>query len=399
MFKRDSKLFLGCLLSVLIGTLLLAGVSAAAAAFAIRSAGQLISPVRVAVVDEEDTVQSRLLVHTVSGNEMFTSSAEPVVLPLSEAMAELESGGVSGVIILPDGFTASIAPGEELHGKIMLSEALSSHSDVIGTLAAFGEEMLAAGQNGVFAGMEALEAGGVPEAVVEAFRTAGNPMQLSEALAVHEKYLDVEVVPYLDTAMPTGNFYACAFVVLGLFLTGIFFTPLFTRDRTEAMLDRLASCGVGSGKFYRWKLVLTAGFRVLLAIAAAAVLTRFGLAALSISTVWWILPAAAYCALISACLTVCFGDGVTAAAAFGLGGLFLIGGVLPRQMLPDWLTAIGDLSPFGAAEAWLAPVFGGKPDLIPLLASLVWAALAIVLLGGTRGTRGTRPFGKGNAAS
>lgn len=381
MFRRDFKLFCGCLLSVLIGTVLLAAGTGLVAAFAIRSAGQLVSPVRVAVVDQEDSVKSRILVHTVSENEMITSAIEPVPMKEEDAMDALSSGEVSGVILLPDGFTGAILSGQEKHGRIVLSDALSAHADVVEKLAAYGSDMLSAGQNGVFAGEELLLEHNAPDAVLNRYYTAVNPSLLSEALSVHEAYLETETVPYLDTDMTSGAFYASCFTVFVLILTGVFFLPLFLRDLNEPVLNRLASCGVGTRTFLTPKLILTGAFRLLLAFTAAAVLTRYGLAGLSARSAVFLAASAVFCTVLAACLTVCFGDGVTASAVFGFAGLFLVGGVIPRQMLPGWLTAAGDLLPFGAARSLLSPAFGGRTDPVSLAAAVCWALLALWLTG------------------
>ena len=63
-------------------------------------------------------------------------------------------------------------------------------------------------------------------------------------------------------------------------------------------------------------------------------------------------------------------------------GLFLCGGLVPRQMLGRWLLLVGDLTPLGAARGLLAPLLGGSLSGTVLISALAWLVVCpgIVLL-------------------
>ena len=63
-----------------------------------------------------------------------------------------------------------------------------------------------------------------------------------------------------------------------------------------------------------------------------------------------------------------------------LGGLLLCGGLIPRQLLPDALLRLGTLTPFGAVQNLLLPIFGGEMDVFSLLAAAIYTALLLWLV-------------------
>ena len=85
-------------------------------------------------------------------------------------------------------------------------------------------------------------------------------------------------------------------------------------------------------------------------------------------------------AVTGACLALCFGGGVAAVCALAGGGLILCGGVIPRPVLPSWLLALGDLTPYGAARGLLLPAFSTETGWGGVFIALVWSAAGVLLL-------------------
>ena len=84
MFRRDLKRFLRCLipsLLLLCGSLLL---GAGAVRLLVRE-GNLYRPVKIAVVDEEDSVTSRILIRSVRNLDAFSSVLEAETMTEEEA--------------------------------------------------------------------------------------------------------------------------------------------------------------------------------------------------------------------------------------------------------------------------------------------------------------------------
>ena len=91
----------------------------------------------------------------------------------------------------------------------------------------------------------------------------------------------------------------------------------------------------------------------LLAVVTASLLTSFASVALGQKKGWQ--------GLLMGIVSVC---------------LFLCGGLIPRSMLPAWVTETGRFTPLGAVLGGLKPLFGGQADVPAVLAGLLLTAAA-----------------------
>lgn len=379
MLKRDLRLFLRCLLPALCLTLVFALVCAGAAFAALKGAEELYTPVKAAVVDEEDSVLSRMLIRVAAGTDYISGLMDISRCGMDEAMEGLRAGDYAAVIVLPEGFTGDISRGEYSRGRILLSPAAASHSQVVGSAAAFGELLLAAGQYGVFSGEELIREYGLGSDFHSAFLTQVNTQLLREAMGAESAYFDMEVTDYAGSSMSSASYYAVSWLTLVLFLCSIFFTRLYTADLTRSMLCRLRAAGVRDRAFVWGKLLWPALFRLLLLVPAAALLSRFLPVTPGAGALLSCLAAVLAVSVTGAALGMGTGSGAAVNGIAAAAGLFLCGGIVPRQMLPDGVLLLGSLTPFGGVQALLAPLFGGglapwpaAAALIHTLAGLLW---------------------------
>lgn len=380
MLKRDLRLFLRCLVPALALTLAFALACTGAAFAAARAAGGLYTPVKAAVVDREDSLVSRMAVNVVQGMDYISGLMEVERCSMDEAMEGLEAGAYAAVIVLPENFTVDISRGEESRGQIILSPAAASNAPVVESAARFGELLLAAGQYGVFSGERLIREYALGQEFHSAFLTESNTRLMGEALNAQDNYFDIEVTDYAGTSMSGASFFALSWLTLALFLCAIFFAKLYTTDMTRPMLCRLKAAGVTDRAFLLGKVLYPALLRLLLLAAVLAVLSRFLDLELSALTLLSGLAGVLVLSLVSAAL--CMGGKSPAAlvAIVSAAGLFLCGGIVPRQMMPQGLLAVGTLTPSGAVQALLAPLFGGELSLASAGAALAYALASLLWL-------------------
>ncbi len=365
-----------------------------AAGAIVRHVGEAYTPLHVAIVDNEDSVFSRILVRTVGKMDYIAGLLQTERMREEEAEEALKAGECAAVILLPDGFTEDITHGRTAQGEIVLSPAMQSGATLVSSVARFGERMLLAGQYGVFCGERLLGVHGMPASAYEAYYTASNAALIGEATSAAGRYFKEETVDYLDTAMSGEAYFALIWTLTLLFLSSLFFLPLFLTDCTKPMLCRLSALGVGNFGFMRTKLFLAFLLRLILLTALFALLLPMGITVMGAGSFFALLAAAAYLAVIGAALSMSMGNGVTSNVIFAVVGLFLCGGLVPRQLLPAYLTEIGALTPFGAAADLLAPAFGGTVSTFGICAACVWLIGAVLLI--NRHLTRTR-LGKGGA--
>ena len=382
MLKRDGKLFLRCLCSAALFLAVLSGLCFSAVML-LSGSGRLYTPVKVAVVDNEDSITSRILVHAVGDSDFIEGLLEVEKMNEDEAMDALYSGGAAAVVILPRGFVDDIMRGRESKGRIIISAELASQRDIVESITKMGELLLLAGQNGVFSGECLLADHDISWDVRSEYYEKVNTELLHEAMTAKERYFVIEELDFCDTGMSETLYYAVCWIVMFLLLSSIFFIPLFKTDCTSPLLQRLAVHGVGAGGYLCHKLALTFFFRALTGLAALYIITRAGLTTFGIRGVLSLILTAAFITVIGAALTLCFGNGIASSFIAAVGGLVLCGGIVPRQLLPHSITVIGDLSPFGVAKTLLSPAMGASDAVSSpwvYICAVLYAATSILLL-------------------
>ena len=100
MLRRDCTIFLRCVLLSLAILCAAAGIGAGAAALLVRE-GNLYTPVKIAVVDREDSVTSRILVRTVRNLDAFAAVLDAEVMTEEDADRAFRSGEAAAVDCAP----------------------------------------------------------------------------------------------------------------------------------------------------------------------------------------------------------------------------------------------------------------------------------------------------------
>ncbi len=379
MLRRDFRLFRRGFIPALVLTLLLAMASAMAGYSVLSGAREKKAPVQVALVDEEGSAVSRFCINLVSSQSYIASLIDVSRVSRSRALKGIDDGSYAAVIILPDGYTDNIMVGRRAEGEIILSRAAAASAEIVASVADFGERLLLAGQNGVFAGEDVADALNLSDDAYYDFLDRSNTELLETGLTLYDNGTEDRLTAYSGTGLGTEQYYAVTWTALFLLVAGLFFSQLYTADHSKPLLIRLFSHGISPLQFLAGKWLWPFLFRLPLAAALIWGLSR--LMPLSVSPVSLLLAVAgtvlstAMISFSAAALAARKGWGGLLLGISAL-GLFLTGGIIPRSMLPQALTAVGDLSPSGAAAAYLSPLFGGSCRPLPLCMGFLYAAAA-----------------------
>ena len=399
MLRRDGILFRRGVIPALVLSVLLAAAAAAAGFSVLKSAGEGAARAKLILVDEEDSLFSRIAISTVEAQSYIQSLMEiDTARNEKEAMALLDAGECAAVIILPKGYVNAISTGLEGKGRIILSEAAAASADIVASVAMFGERLLAAGQYGVFAGQHLIWGHGLDAEFESNFLRKSNSRLLDAALSLYDESFEIRETPYDGTSLSLAAYYAVSWLVLFLLLCGLFFMSLYLKDNTPAMLTRLYALGIRPAGFFLGKWLWPLIFRAVLAAGLLFGLSRFMPLAVSPLSLLLFLLGLAFVSHFVSAVAVLTADRIAAfgiVAALAGAGLFLMGGLVPRSMLSRTLTELGRFTPSGLASAFLAPLFGGKPDWLCI-------GLALVLTAGlqlrTLRTLSLRPIREGGDA-
>lgn len=375
MLKRDFRLFIRCLLPAVALTMVFAVVCVAASLVATKGAEAVYTPVKAAVVDGEDSFFSRVMVNTVANMEYIRDLMDISVLEYEEAMDGLRSGELAAVIILPEGTVDGILAGKDTRGTIYLSPAAAAHADVVSSAATFGELMLAAGQYGIFSGEGLIWSNGMEQQFRADFLSKYNARLMNEAIRAEDRYFDLHVTDYADTNMATAAYYALCWLSLLLLLTAMFFSRLYTEDLNKPILTRLRGFGVTDGAFLAGKILFPFLFQLVLLTAVLVGISGFVELNVNAVTLYMAAVGGFLAAVVGCAVIMTLDRGVPVVAAVSVAGLLLCGGIIPRQLLPNAVLTVGSITPYGAVLGLLSPVFGGRYEILPLLAALLYMVI------------------------
>lgn len=381
LLKRDFKLLMKGLLPALLLTGFLLLVCGLAGFSALKAGTDLIAPVPVALVDEEDSFASRLCIGIVQDAEYVDDLLTIEKCSRNDAVSGIEKGRFAAAIILPDGYTELVMRGQECVGTIILSEEAAGMSSLVSRIAELAERLLAAGQYGVFAGEELILSGNVlGEGDYFSFLALSNTRLIDVALDLENEAFETVVLPYSGFGTDVASHFVLCWMCFFMSVCGMFFTSLYNADRDEALRDRLRSCGIGNFAFISGKVIWPWVFRILLWGGMMLLLKRF----INVE----ITGLTAVCCAAGLLLCSCFTGGLALAFPKGapwivlmvsIGGLFFCGGLLPLQFIPHSFFSVGRISPLGAMAGVISPAFDGKITVSAAIAAVFWAAAALVL--------------------
>ncbi len=379
MFRRDLCLFGKCILSGIAVTLVLAVLFAVAAGLIIDRSKDVYTPVKVAVVDGDDSFYSRIIINVVK-NLGYISNLLEIERVEADEPEVLTDQGYGAVIVLPEGYLDDILSAHVSEGFIIVSPSLGAGSEIVLSVARFGEVMLSAGQNGTFSGLYLIKERGLSSDVRSAYLDEVNITLVNEAFNAHDKYVSVKTLDYEGTGMSLEAYYAVCWLTLLAMMLSMFFISLYTRDLTHPILCRIRSCGANAWDFWCWKFVFTFVFRFAFICIAIAVMELFDVAEFGFASVCCAVGASLFMTVCGIALTVFSRDGITVNLIVAVGGILLCGGIVPRQLLPEFLLKLGDFTPFGVAKSLLSPVFGASVDVWVVLLALVYAVTSVYIV-------------------
>ena len=379
MLKRDLRPAVRSLLTAVLLSALLAGICAGAFWVSVSASDSGESPVRVALFDGEDSFLSRLCIKMVRQLDFMEKLLDIESVTEEEARSGVADGSYAAAILLPEGFTDQILRGKASGGSILLSDAAGASAELVSSITAFGELLLAAGQYGVFAGQAILSETGRYEASADAFLAQSNTELLDTALTIHESGFHTETVPYTETGLSAASHYFLSFVVFFLLFCGVFMMRLYRSDLSAGLPARLFAAGITPFSFSLGKCLYPFLLRLLLLGALVPVISALEpLQTAFTPDIPRILLAAAGLLLLtlftsSVCaLMPSAGAGTALLFLLGLIHLFIGGILLPRSSVPGTILHLSEMLPGGAFCGYFAPLFGGKPTFPALLAGALY---------------------------
>lgn len=368
MLGRDIRLFGREIPGALIIGLLLGLFCAMAALSLAHGTDTAYTAAPVAVVGADESAAGSFAVGLISAQD-FSSPLALTQATAEEAEAGLRSGTFSAALYLPENFASDIMRGRQVTARLVVSENAALHADVVDLLCRFGEELLSAGQFGIFAG-EPLVWETAPDRYND-FLNQTNLLFIRQAFS--DRWFVREEIAFAGTGLSVPEWYGVVYAAVFFSLLILAFRCI-SIDCETAMLRRLKSSGIGSGIFLLSKFVFLYGLYLLLSVLIFCVL--------KISPTWFgllTIPLALGMLLsVGMAIVICLprSAAVPTATSLAAAGLFCAGGIIPRMELPQTVTLVGDLLPLGSSARLISAGLGGSFSLPAMAACAVWLAVS-----------------------
>jgi len=355
-----------CVTAGLLGSFFLSGESA-------------VQPITIALVDEDDSIESRMLLNYLEGVEEYRRLIDFYQTDREQSQAMLSQGRANAEIVIPEGFMAGVMDGANPPFTVTLNADTPMRAAIIRMFTGVYADMLRIGQQGVYIALDAARDYGSAEQQQEMFRAAN--MRFLAAILNRASVQESRELNPTGQSSAAIHYAAAAFVFLML-LGSSLFLDLWARAASRPVLLRLDAMGAGllkAGIFYLAGAAVPFGAACLLlvlGIGAANLILSFGLGmsvAVILALFMLILCGAAFLTAVSRL----FGQGPGGCVfvfLYGLICLFLSGGVLPPAYLAPALAAAGRLTPHYWLSRLLARGISGNIDAVALAGSAIFVA-------------------------
>ncbi len=346
---------------------LLLPLGAGRAAEGVLSQGVELGGITLAIAAPEGDDTARQLEKYMGGMEDVARYCRITAMETQEAMEALEDGGVTAVLLLPEGFLRGVTRGENPDLRLVVAGDRPLESLLLLWMGQSASDILSAFQSGVYAVLDAYDQNPPPGLSREQVIFDVNLRYITLALDRGGFFRQVE--GSATGALPIPLHYGLSLLAYFALAAAPLFRPLYTGGWL-GFQRRLRCAGRGCAAGFSSALAVeTAGLLVLL--APALLLTGGGSPPALLGAA---LLMAAYCALFSAlcCLAAERAAGCgTLAFALSLPALLLAGGVIPPVLLPGAVRRLSGLSPV----TWLRQLAAWPMGYAP--SALTWACLGL----------------------
>ena len=264
LMKNDVRLFLkdwkACLLLLAAPLLFISFFTYALSPYLDKSS--FIEPFPIALVDLENTTQTRMLENQLKEISLFSEIRR---LSEDEAMQQLSGQTVGGVIIIPVDFTNSVAVGENRPVTVVGNSAKPLQAYVVKNIIQSAANLVSAAQSAIITIYNYDYKAGLSGAELDARYNNAIMEYFMEALARNEVFTTVDRQSGYD--LSPVEYFTAALIVVFLMFAGMPGMKMLVTERSEGITRRLSAAPVGM-----WKVILSK-----LLVSVLLLILQFGL--------------------------------------------------------------------------------------------------------------------------
>lgn len=330
-----------------------------------------VEPFGLAIVDEEDSEWTHMIMDAVSQMETVTRLCEIQVTDEMGAKEKLNSGEVVGIITIPPNFVEDVMTGKNTPIIIEKKEGTMLEGIVVDKLIAAGTKLLSAAQVGIYATLDCYSYGNGEEKDYSRLLQEINLIFAKRMLARNQIYKEKEVVA-TGALSPLVHYLLTAFIVM-MMLSLILVMQIIEPLNQNEMLMRYKVAKVKGSTILLQKWVCLMGFNIVLGTLSLGAIAICG-RKIDFPIQWHISVATLMSAVLVAgglaAIGLFVGMLLRGKEAYGLFiflitlvQAFLAGGIIPDAFLPETIHKLGYFTYNKYAIYILGSLFGIEVEL------------------------------------
>lgn len=383
LLKNDIKLFLkdwkACVILLAIPVLFIGFFAWTLTPYLNKSS--FVEPFSIALVDNEDTTQTRMLSRQLDDLGIFK---EILRLDEAEAREKLAAGSVSSIIIIPPDFTESVSMGENKPVTVIGSRAAPLQSYIVKSLMQSAANQVSAAQSAIMTIYHYNQKAGLKGEELQKQFTDSTMKFFLEALSRREVFSQVEGTPQFD--LTPMEYFTAALLVVFMMFAGMPGMKMLVTERSMGITRRLAASPVRMWQIVLSKLVTSLllvmlQFGVIIALTSVIFNNYWGAPVKSILLLFGglVLAVSAWSVFVSSIAT-------SPAAADVIGNLGILlsavigGSIYPLSTMPEFIREISRFTINRWAMDGFMVLFSGNDAMSVANYALAIAGIGLALL-------------------
>ncbi|MED1863878.1 ABC transporter permease [Fictibacillus nanhaiensis] len=305
---------------------------------------QWVEPFAVAIVDEDNTFETKLLMKQYENSEELKNVLTFEKTDAESASEKLASNEIAGMVIVPDGFTKGIRGGKNIPVTVIGNPERPFQAKLLQQVMVSNANLISSAQSGANAAFHYLRKMDLSSKEFRAYRDTVITDFTLQALNRNKIY-ETETLSAFG-GITILEYYSLSGLLILLLVGGLFGMSLTARSEQTALRERLTLQGIRSGVFFFSNVI---SVFLLLVIQSTILISLF-----YVLTKMWSITATlmvlAYCLGIASLFSLCQELFVRNGAKWGAGIILAVGlvatsgSLLPLSYLREKLRSVSLLN-------------------------------------------------------
>ena len=222
------------------------------AIYPILNENTVVQPISVAVIDKDDTIESRILIKQLEEIEligrMYKVSEE-------EAISLIDENKIAAAIIVPEGFVSSVVSGENKSISILGNAKKEEQAVIIKTLITGASNIVSSGQAVLYSYYKFVNETGIARDELNREFDALSQDIIMKSLDRNNVISEIKTYP--EDNLTATEYYTAYLLALFLLFSAVPVSRFLLMERTSGVRSRLATTNAGGVRILASKLIVS----------------------------------------------------------------------------------------------------------------------------------------------